>query len=230
MPPTTSAPFCQYYTGSTIINQGTLTVDGGVLGSGNIVFNGSGTLQILGSGFPEFGTQVNTNITINAGVTATIDVIGGSANYGNISPPGPSRFIGGAGGLAVISSKADLVNNGIYVNVPQGPLPAPAIYTGPTTIYDTDLTLFFQTGDNPPQAGNPYYLPINGKNTLYLGGALSLFNDALTPASLHFSLSTSINLIANTSSEINGGTGGGTIHAEPRAIERGRSCNRGVAY
>ena len=236
------------YSGNTYINQGTLIATGsqqqgstlngvptdpgyfGSLGTGNIVFTGDGTLR-PNNNYSRF-SDIDGNTTINAAVTATIDGIGTSYfNNPESNIPGPSPFIGGAGGIAFISSKGN-ANNYTALSAPEAQNP-PSVYSGPTTVVDTFLDLAFNANPNPPQSSFPYYLPINGKNILNLGGALGLDNESLNPESINMALSTGIKLIADTSSQIVDDGGGGTFSLSSglsNAIvrRRGATLNIGI--
>src|SRR5208337_1178387 len=63
------------YSGGTSINAGTLSFANGALGSGNIAFGGSSTLQWNGANTQDVSSQIQA---IGAGITATVDTNGNS--------------------------------------------------------------------------------------------------------------------------------------------------------
>ena len=195
----------QTYSGGTYINQGTLAVQGMSLGfTGNITFSGNATLQLSQGAY----VSPHSSFIVNSGVTATLDQnnpIGDEA-FG----PTISRPISGAGSLAIISSVGNTTRT--Y----ELPLLAPAavggasIYTGATTIYDSFVLLDMETNANA-QTGNNYLVPINVNAPVNLGGAMFIEDGISTPGGIILtkSLSTYLNLLADTSSQIAGGTGSG---------------------
>jgi autotransporter-associated beta strand protein len=79
------------YSGGTVFNSGTINISSASgLGSGDLIFNGIGTLQTA------IGTAIASTITINAGATAQFDMMGNTSTI--------SGVIGGTGNLALISS------------------------------------------------------------------------------------------------------------------------------
>ncbi len=79
------------YSGGTVFNNGTINVSSAsALGSGQLTFNGAGTLQTL------VGITVTSNVTLNTGAIGVFDMMGNTSTI--------SGVIGGAGSLALVSS------------------------------------------------------------------------------------------------------------------------------
>ncbi len=198
------------YTGSTYINQGTLSVlgSGSLSASGPILFAGNGVLQFATS----MTASLTNNITVNAGATATIDYNNANTTAGGIGGfVSFSGIISGAGGFTFINSIGNTRAAARLSMVAPQTSSSVSIYTGPTTIYDGNLNISFSLNPNVPST-TPVYLPINGNNVLNLGGTLSFqVQGGLGSSQINFNLSSFVNLIANSSSQLAGNASTGIL-------------------
>ncbi len=180
------------YTGGTSLNQGVLAISsmfalGGTPAAGAtwLTFGGNATLQLVN--LSNFAVVAGKNIVVNAGATATIDNINTAQAL--------TRFqatISGGGGFAYISSLGLATRAFTLQNSTAGD----NTYAGPTTIYGGQLALAY-TSDALSITNK-----LNPNNTLFLGGVLSLAPNVTGAIPTAQTLSSSLNLIANSASTI----------------------------
>ena len=123
-------------TGGTIVNAGSLVVQGGAQNSANITVNG-GTMQL--SGAAAIQNYSGTNVTIASGATFQLDGIdadrgngassSGNAEFGSSSSSGSPLVISGAGTWLITGASSNSVvelgnnaGNSVKINMAQGGL------------------------------------------------------------------------------------------------------------
>ncbi len=185
-------------TGGTFLNQGVLAEFQGIGGPSQpatwLTFTGNATLQPISSSCLTTGLS-NKVISVNAGVTGTIDNLISLGYFTPIAMIGTSSITGG-GSMAFINSNGDGANDEFVLGNR-----VDDSYAGSTTIYGGQMMINYLGSANKNK--------FNAASPWFLGGVLSI-NPSTTGTTQ--TLGSNLNLIANSASTIDTQATTGTLN------------------